>query len=111
MKANQFIQSFIFIFCIVSCAGKNASKEKDNFSDSTMNQPAVKVDSFIAGKVIDTITCAGDASQSYALYIPSIVNTAALPIIYFFDPHGNGSLPLNKYKSLADEYNFILVGS
>ena len=34
-----------------------------------------------------------------------------MPVIYFFDPHGDGSFPLDKYKALADTYNFILIGS
>ena len=64
-----------------------------------------------AGKVIEAVTCKADPTQSYALYIPSKGNANALPIIYFFDPHGSGALPLNKYRSLAETYGFILAGS
>ena len=64
-----------------------------------------------AGKVIEAVTCKADPAQSYALYIPSKGNANALPIIYFFDPHGSGVLPLNKYRSLAETYGFILAGS
>lgn len=65
-------------------------------------------DSFGVGKVIDTVICKTDVTQSYALYIPATNNGA---VIYFFDAHGAGALPLNKYKSLADKYGYILVGS
>jgi len=64
-----------------------------------------------AGKLIESVICKADPTQSYALYIPSKGNANPLPIIYFFDPHGSGVLPLNKYRSLADAYGFILVGS
>jgi pimeloyl-ACP methyl ester carboxylesterase len=64
-----------------------------------------------AGKIIDPVICRSDPGQSYALYIPAKGNKDALPVIYFFDAHGAGALPLNKYKSLADEYGFILIGS
>lgn len=64
-----------------------------------------------AGKIIDTITCQADHSQSYALYIPTKSSGQPLPVIYFFDPHAAGAHPLKKYRSLADEYGFILVGS
>ncbi|HEV2483641.1 MAG TPA: hypothetical protein VGS79_28440 [Puia sp.] len=64
-----------------------------------------------AGQVVDRIVCAADASQSYALYIPVRGDRQPLPIVYFFDSHGAGSLPLRKYKALADTYGFILVGS
>ena len=68
-------------------------------------------DSFETGKIIEKVVCKTDASQSYALYIPSNSNKENLSIIYFFDPHGDGTLPLKKYKPLADEYDFILIGS
>ncbi len=63
------------------------------------------------GKIMEAVTCKADPSQSYALYIPLKGNATPLPIIYFFDSHGAGALPLNKYKSLAETYGFILVGS
>jgi len=63
------------------------------------------------GKVVDSVFCKADPTQSYAVYIPAEGNQNALPILYFFDPHGAGALPLNKYRSLADRYGFILAGS
>ena len=87
--------------------------------------PVPVPEQFETGKVIDPVICKADPTQSYALYIPakgrrdpsrddrgpSKGNEGPLPVIYFFDAHGDGSLPLNKYKSLADAYGFILVGS
>ncbi|MHA4809775.1 alpha/beta hydrolase family protein [Flavitalea flava] len=64
-----------------------------------------------AGKITDTVTCKADPTQSYALYIPAKITKEPLPVIYFFDPHANGAIPLTKYKSLADEYGFIFIGS
>ncbi|HUP13952.1 MAG TPA: hypothetical protein VM187_17145, partial [Niastella sp.] len=32
-------------------------------------------------------------------------------MIYFFDPHGSGSLPLHKYKASADSLGFIFISS
>lgn len=63
------------------------------------------------GHIIDSVICRSDPSQSYALYIPLKGNGQALPVIYFFDPHADGGLPLRKYKALADAYGFIMVGS
>ena len=65
----------------------------------------------VVGKVIDTVICKSDPTQSYALYIPVRSNKGVLPVIYFFDPHANGALPLKKYQSLAEAYGFILIGS
>ena len=61
------------------------------------------------GKVTDSVICRADPTQSYALYVPA--KAGLLPVIYFFDPHGSGALPLNKYRQLAETYGFILVGS
>src|ERR1700760_321544 len=52
-----------------------------------------------------------NAQPDYVLYIPKTGNTKPMPIVFFFDPHGVGSLPLNLYKTLAETYGFILVGS
>lgn len=66
---------------------------------------------FAVGKVIDKVICLADTAESYALYIPAKGNKTVLPVIYFFDPHGSGSLPLHKYKASADSLGFILIGS
>jgi hypothetical protein len=63
------------------------------------------------GQVIDSVICKADPTQSYALYVPAKGGKEALPIIYFFDPHADGALPVKKYKALADAYGFILAGS
>lgn len=61
--------------------------------------------------MIEKVTCLADPAESYALYIPTKGNKTALPVIYLFDPHGSGSLPLHKYKASADSLGFILIGS
>ncbi len=112
MKATQFIKLIILIFYAIACANKNpAETSGDNTKDTTVVSNAETQDSFDVGKVIHHVICKTDAAQSYALYIPVKGNKEALPIIYFFDPHVDGSLPLNKYKALADAYDFILIGS
>ncbi|MFL5748679.1 MAG: hypothetical protein ACJ751_28665 [Niastella sp.] len=96
-----------------ACANNptTATEQRVPVKNTVVAAPAARPDSFAIGKVIDTITCAADAGQSYAAYIPSTGNKKALPVIYFFDPHASGSLPLNKYKALADKYGFLLIGS
>lgn len=60
----------------------------------------------------DTVVCASDPSQKYAVYVPSSYDAKKrYPIIYFFDPHGAGNFPLELYKSLADKYGYILAGT
>jgi pimeloyl-ACP methyl ester carboxylesterase len=66
---------------------------------------------FVPGKVIERVVCQADTNQSYALYIPLRGDKDPLPVLYFFDSHGVGALPLRKYRALAEAYGFILVGS
>jgi dienelactone hydrolase len=64
-----------------------------------------------AGQIVD-VTCASDATESYALYLPSTYTAAKRwPIIYFFDPGGRGRRPVELYKDIAETYGFILAGS
>ena len=113
MKASQFIKLIIPLFCTIACANKNSGKSaNDNIVKDTIVAKNITVaDTFETGKVITHVICKADAAQSYALYLPAKVDHETLPVIYFFDPHGDGSLPLVKYKALADVYDFILIGS
>ncbi|HXB33230.1 MAG TPA: hypothetical protein VNV35_07405 [Puia sp.] len=62
-------------------------------------------------QLTDSVRCSADPNQTYALYVPQRGLKEALPLIYCFDPHGSGILPVRKYKALADAYGFILIGS
>jgi predicted esterase len=63
------------------------------------------------GQIAD-VTCASDATQTYALYLPSAyTQSKPWPIIYLFDPAGRGRRPLDLYKDVAESYGFILAGS
>ena len=69
-------------------------------------------DTFKAGEIIPSVLLHMDAGESFALYLPKgYTDTSKLPAILFFDPHGDGSLPLNLYHELADQYHYILIGS
>ena len=109
MRAIHFLQLALFSICLVSCAANPHSGNHD--IDSTLITRNSIVDSFQRGKIINPVYCLSDPSKSYALYIPLKTLDQSLPVVYFFDPHGDGSLPLQKYKALADEYQFILIGS
>ena len=64
------------------------------------------------GQVIESISCEGDPTQSYSLYLPAAYTPARKwPIIYAFDPEARGELPLTLYKDVAEKYGYILAGS
>lgn len=84
--------------------------EKDN---SVQSQVSKTFDTtFTKGKVLTKVICKKDSTQSYALYLPSnYTSDKVFPIIYFFDSHGSGWLPVEKYKALAEKYGYIIAGS
>jgi len=78
------------------------------------------------GIIHSTIVCRSDHSRSYALLIPGsfadyptalktpdydTARVPLFPLIIAFDPHGAGSLPIERYKSLAERFGYLMVGS
>jgi poly(3-hydroxybutyrate) depolymerase len=64
------------------------------------------------GQIIDRVTCAADASQSYALFVPAdYTPSRPWPVIFAFDPGGRGRIPVERYRAAAERYGYIVVGS
>ncbi len=108
MKALQTITLFLLTFFIISCGSGNGSNS-DIDSSLVLKKPVNNT--FQKAKIINPVFCSDDPTKSYALYIPEDSSHKPLPIVYFFDPHGDGLLPVKKYKALADSFHFIFAGS
>jgi predicted esterase len=64
------------------------------------------------GEIVDKVQCANDATQSYALYLPSnYTPTRQWPVLYAFDPLARGKTPVERFKQAAEKYGWILIGS
>ena len=64
------------------------------------------------GRVIERVVTRADASQSYALYLPSSYNPSrAWPVLYCFDPAGRGRVPVERFREAAERYGWIVAGS
>lgn len=64
------------------------------------------------GQVVPDVKCAADASQSYALYLPSSYSPDKhWNLMLAFDPRGRGRLPVELYRAAAEKYGYILAGS
>lgn len=109
MKALHFIILLFLPFLTICCGGSGSRYNRD--IDSSLALKITGNDTFQKGQIINQVICRSDPSKSYALYIPDGSNNIALPVVYFFDPHADGLLPVNKYKALADSFHFILAGS
>jgi dienelactone hydrolase len=102
MRNTFLLSSGIFFLFIVFGCGTGNSRTKDSVKDQK----------FETGKVISSVTCRDHYDVSYALYLPKRYTPGLkYPVIIAFDPHAGGSLPLVKYKELADKYGYILMGS
>jgi len=79
-------------------------------ADSTQRAVPQK-ENFEKGRVLQ-LSAAADGANSFALYLPANFDTAKKwPLLVFFDPQAGGSLPLQKYKAIADRYGYVLAGS
>lgn len=64
------------------------------------------------GEIVDRVTCDADPSQSYALFVPADYTPSRLwPVIFAFDPGGRGRTPVERYRTAAERYGYIVVGS
>lgn len=64
------------------------------------------------GQVIEEVACLGNASQTYALYLPSnYTREKKWPILYALDAGARGKLPVERFREAAEKYGYILAGS
>ena len=104
---------FLSVTLFTSCTQKTQSENQPGLVQQPAANPVTPIkDDFKIGEVITTVPLRIDASQSFALYLPKGYSEAAkYPAIIFFDPHGDGTVPLNLYHALADQYGYVLIGS
>lgn len=109
MQLRTFFFLLSYSLILFSCTSDGNSDTKK--SDPEKNLTAVK-ESFKTRQVIENVICKTDPSQSYTLYLPGTYAAGKkFPVIYAFDPHASGKLPVTLYKELADQYNYIIIGS
>lgn len=111
----QSLRPIIFFLCLIAFSCKQEKKENSSRQTSvTAPQPVAqfKDTSISKGVVHPKISCIKDTVQNYALYLPaSCTADKVFPVIYFFDSHAEGLLPVQKYQSLAEKYGYIIAGS
>ena len=64
------------------------------------------------GILIEDVKCAADATQSYALYVPSTyAPDRPWSLLIAFHPGARGRLMVEKYQAAAEQYGYIVAGS
>lgn len=90
---------FVILFALLSC------KQVDNPKEQLLKWAK-------KGEVTERVACKSDPSQTYCLYLPSNYGIDKVyPIIYAFDPHGNGHIPVALIKKTAEKLGYIVIGS
>ena len=64
------------------------------------------------GQVVPDVKCPGDATQGYALYLPSTYSPdKAWPLLMGFHPGARGIAIVEKYRAAAEKYGYIVAAS
>ena len=64
------------------------------------------------GQIVDEVRCAGDPTQSYALYLPSTYSPdRAWSLLVGFHPAARGRAMVEKYRAAAEQYGYVVAGS
>jgi hypothetical protein len=64
------------------------------------------------GEIIDDVQCQQDATQHYALYLPSDFDPSRQwPVILTFDAGGRGREGVERYRVAAEKYGYVVAGS
>lgn len=81
-------------------------------SVSCVSGQQTKIQAFENSKVYPAVKCVADTNVSYALFLPpSYDKTKPCPVLFLFDPHGDGLLPVNLFNVEAAKNGFIIAGS
>ncbi|HTF05803.1 MAG TPA: hypothetical protein VK826_17365 [Bacteroidia bacterium] len=98
---------FFLLICIVTACGTGTGENsgQDSLAGTT---PEI----VITTGSVTTLSCKLNVANSYEIYLPQSHSDSSLyPVLVFFSPDGKGKTPVEKYRTLADKWNFILVGS
>lgn len=105
----------LLLFVAMGCnnAATDRVKPQTAKSPETKRQSETPIKKDLeSGKVLPHVPVLNGNGETYALYLPKkYSDSTKLPVIIFFDPHGNGDFPLNLYHELAEKYGYILIGS
>ncbi len=107
MRSIKFLPALVIIVLLFSACGGSAEKTKKD--KPAQNMMTVL---FTPGRIYYSVKCVEDTAFSYALYLPeNYSQNRVYPVMFFFDSHKRGKLPVEKYSALADKYGYILAGS
>lgn len=106
-KEKKIVATLLFAMSIAATLLLSGCGEQSKKNRKVSKRKAVAA--LLNDTLYNKVQALKDTSFSYALYIPN--RKGSLPVIFFFDAHARGALPVKKYRTLADKYGLILAGS
>jgi predicted esterase len=89
-----------------------APPASDLTSSPPINWPNIQATEIPKGRIVESVSCIDDASQTYAVYLPSNYSPdRKWPVLYALDPGARGKAPLEHYQEAAERWGWILIGS
>jgi dienelactone hydrolase len=96
----------------MTAAGRVASWRTTFLVAILASVPSARAQELPAGQVVAQVKCRTDASQTYALFLPSHYSPQhKWPILYALDAGARGLLPVERFKEAAETYGYIVAGS
>ncbi len=108
---SQHLLFLELAFCLCACKYENQDNAKIEYQQVNPLIGGTEEPVFRRGEIIKVVVNKFDSSQSYCLFIPANADTLKCKAILFFDPKGDGSIPVMKYQAVAEKYGMILAGS
>lgn len=94
-------------FLLIACA----SEPKETVTDKEIPAQETPIELKLElGQITHDIPCGN--GQTYDLYLPKNYDSGKnWSVLIAFDPQGDGTLPLENYRDLANEFGIIMAGS
>lgn len=105
LKPTNLKNYFIIVLVSIIVFGQSCTNKSKNIS-------LPNGQNYTTGNVYNNEFVDSAKRISVAMYLPKGLSAKSkMPVIYFFDPQGNGALPIELYKTIADKHGYILIGS
>jgi hypothetical protein len=99
IRPAALVNGFMLVLATGSCGEK-------------VSERLVRINSTQAAINIQHNTCIADSNQQYSFFLPDHpLAEKSMPVIYAFDPHGDGSLAVNLLAPAASKLGYLVIGS
>jgi len=113
MRTKPFLWLLALPIVFWQCQSSSTSTKNTNKPEQqVVTQEIQSVQKIGSDTVVASVFYQDNQQYSYAVYLPkSLEKAVKIPVILGFDSHGRGRDVIEKYKSLANRFGYLLVVS